>query len=198
MKKYSHSRQYGARLINWRVVVISAVLLWCAVAGSYSSEDKVFVQEQKVFMKPIVVEVKKEVVKVVVKKDSKATIEEKIQLHFPINWQDFIQIAHAESQMNPKAVGYNCYYSGGKATTTRIKGGSKACKVADRALFHSLDCGLMQMNTKAKKCDEKDVDIQYIDDHLTRAAELSRMQGKCAWYGYAKWEKECRIRLVQQ
>jgi len=176
MKKYNHSRSYGSRIINWRTLVMSISILACLVLANYGNEDKVYVAEipqQEAFLVPVVVE-------------PKPTIEDKIKQYFPRSWPKFIQIAHAESRMDPEAVGYNCYYYHGVATTTKIKGGSRACKPKDRPLAHSLDCGLMQLNTKAKECPDED-----LDTHLARAAELSKTQGPCGWFGYEHYRKEC-------
>ena len=154
--------------MNWRVAVISATILWCAIAGSHADRDEVYVREPEVFMVPVVVEHPED-----------ESIETKIRKHFPRSHKTMIAIAKAESGMNPKAVGYNCYYSNGVATTTPIKGGSMACKVADRHLAWSRDCGILQMNTTAKSCPK-----ETIDEHLTRAAELSRKQDLTAWVAY--------------
>lgn len=182
-KKISHKYKYGGRVLNWRVVVIVATILFCLVAGSHVDDDNTYVREpdeMAVFMTATVVDHPED-----------ESVETKIRKYFPKHWRDFIQIAHAESQMKVDAVGYNCYYYHGKATTTPIKGGSKACKKEDRSLAWSLDCGLMQLNTLSKKCPKRDSSEEYLDEHLKVAAQLSREQGKCAWYGYAKWEQEC-------
>lgn len=145
--------------------------------------------KEEVFMQPVVV-------------TPEPTLEDKIRQHFPNHWADFIQIAHAESSMQPEAVGYNCWYNGkaiynkdGKlqhATGTvvypsKVKDSySTSCKVPHRKYAWSLDCGLMQLNTKAKECPKED-----LDTHLARAAKLSKEQGKCAWFGYKNYKKEC-------
>lgn len=164
------------KLKNWRVWVLSFTVLACLTTSHYSNIDDTYVAEvsdQEAFMVPVIV-------------TPSPTIEDKIKQYFPRSWRNFIQIAHAESKMNPEAVGYNCYYYHGVATTTPIKGGSKACKPKDRHLAHSLDCGLLQINTKAKQCPKED-----LDTHLARAAELSKKQGECGWFGYKNYHKEC-------
>lgn len=144
-------------IFTWRVAVLSGVVLWCAVMGSHVNDDNTYQREPEVFMKPVVVENKQE------------TIETKIRHYFPKSWKTMIAVAHAESQMNPNAVGYNCIYNGV----------SKACKPEDRHKAWSLDCGLLQLNTKAKQCPN-----ETIDEHLKRASELSRVQGLEAWVAY--------------
>lgn len=161
----SHKYKTGRRIMNWRVGVLSIGILWCAVVGSYADKDNVYVREPQVFLAPVIVEHPKD-----------ESIETKIRKHFPRSHKTVIAIAKAESNMKIDAVGYNCYYSGGKATTTPIKGGSKACKVEDRHLAWSRDCGILQINTTAKVCPK-----ETIDEHLARGAELSRIQGLDAW-----------------
>lgn len=157
--------------MNWRVGVLSLGILWCAVVGSYADRDEVYVRESQ----PVAVYM----TATVVDHPQDESIETKIRKYFPRHGTTMIAIAHAESGMNMNAVGYNCYYSGGKATTTPIKGGSKACKVEDRHLAWSRDCGILQMNTTAKSCPKETV-----DEHLKRAADLSRKQGLQAWVAY--------------
>lgn len=163
----SHKYKTGRRVINWRTLVISTTLLWCAVAGSYADRDELYVKEQDVFMKPVVVV-------------PEPTIEDKIRFYFPRNGNTMIAIAHAESGMKMESKGYNCYYSNGVATTTKIKGGSKACKVADRHLAHSVDCYILQDNQNSTTCLEN----KNIDEHLKEMAELSKVCGLDCWWAY--------------
>lgn len=167
MKK-THKYKHGSRLKNPYTIVFSTAIfcLWLMSEGNHY--DDTYVREPDPVMKPVVVEVKKV-----------ESIEDKIMHYFPRNGKTMIAVAKAESHMNPNAVGYNCYYYQGKATTTPIKGGSKACKVEDRHLAWSRDCGILQLNTKAKSCPK-----ETIDEHLQRAADLSRQQGLDAWVAY--------------
>lgn len=163
--RYSHK---GIDLLNWRIWVLVATVLFCLMLSHYGNVDNTYTREPDVFMKPVIVE-----------NPQDESIETKIRKYFPRNWKTMIAVAHAESQMNPNAVGYNCYYYHGKATTTPIKGGSKSCKVEDRHLSWSKDCGLLQLNTRAKVCPK-----ETIDQHLERAATLSRTQGLEAWQAH--------------
>lgn len=162
--RYSHK---GIDLLNWRIWVLVATILFCFIASHYGNKDNTYVAEREVsvYMTATVVDHPED-----------ESIETKIRKYFPRSHKTIIAIAKAESQMNPKAVGYNCFYYQGKATTTPIKGGSKSCKVEDRKLAWSRDCGLLQLNTTAKSCPKETV-----DQHLQRAAELSRVQGLQAW-----------------
>lgn len=145
------------------------------------NEDMIYVREQEVYLKPVVVNHPED-----------ESIETKIRQHFPRSHKTMIAIAHAESNMNPNATGYNCYYYKGKATTTKIVGGSKACKVEDRHMAWSLDCGLLQLhNGKGNKQCPKET----VDQHLKRAAELSRVQGLEAWVTY--WNGSHKKYLAQ-
>lgn len=180
------------KLKNWRIWVLSFTVLACLTASHYSNIDDTYVAEvssEEAFMIPVVV-------------TPPPTIEDKIKQHFPRSWPNFIQIAHAESKMNPNAIGYNCWYNSksiynqeGKlehATGTVVYASkvedsfSTSCKPPHRKYAWSLDCGLMQLNTKAKQCPKED-----LDTHLARAAELSKKQGECGWFGYKNYYKEC-------
>lgn len=154
-------------IFTWRVGVLSATILWCAIAGSYSNEDNTYTVEKQI------VATSTPVIKKVL------TTEDKIKEYFPRSYKTMIAVAHAESSMNPNAVGYNCYYYKGKATNTPVKGGSKACKVEDRNFAWSYDCGLLQVNNGKKECPK-----ETIEEHLQRAADLSRVQGLEAWVTY--------------
>jgi len=174
----SHKYIYGGRVMNWRTLVLSVGILWCAVVGSHADRDDTYVREPQAFMIPVVV-------------TPEPTIEDKIRHYFPKNGTTMIAIAKAESSMNHEAIGYNCYYYKGKATTTPIKGGSKACKVEDRKLAWSRDCGILQINTTAKSCPD-----ETIDEHLKRAADLSRVQGLSAWVTH--WRGDYKKHLANK
>lgn len=125
-------------------------------------------KEESAFMVPIIVA-------------PEPTVEDKIKEYFPRNWKTMIAIAHAESGVSMDAIGYNCYYYHGKATTTPIKGGSRACEVKDRHLANSVDCFVLQKNYPGRKTCPEGVTI---DMHLRESAELSREQGLGAWVTY--------------
>ena len=179
MKK-SHKYKYGGRVFNWRTAVLSLTIFFCAVLSHYGNKDNVYVAEktQDVFMKPVVVD-----------NPQDESIETKIRKYFPRSHKTVIAIAYAESGMSMDAVGYNCYYYHGKATTTPIKGGSKACKVSDRHLAWSTDCFVLQDNQpKGVKTCPKDVTV---DEHLQEMAELSKTCGLRCWSAYnnGTWKK---------
>ena len=170
-KKYSHSRQYGSRI---NPVTISIALLLATICYIIPTDygTEVYMQPNDLMLKEKVVETRL----------TKSDIENKIRAYFPRSYADMIPIAYAESRMNPKAVGYNCYYNKDETIvySTKVKGShSTGCKPSHRKYSWSLDCGLMQMNTKAKTCP-----VETIDEHLQRAANLSRVQGKEAWVAY--------------
>lgn len=162
--RYSHN---PIDLLNWRIWVLVATIVFCLLLSHYGNKDNTYIAEREVsvFMTAKVVDHPED-----------ESIETKIRKYFPKSHKTIIAIAKAESHMNPNAVGYNCYYYQGKATTTPIKGGSRSCNVEDRHLAWSKDCGLLQINTKSKTCPK-----ETIDEHLKRAADLSRVQGLNAW-----------------
>jgi len=171
MKRYNHSYNYGKRL-NWRTIILSATIVFCAVLGSHVDDDNVYVRkpgEDQMFMKPIVVE-------------PEPTLEDKIREYFPRNWRTMIAVAHAESQMSMEATGYNCWYVGAKVYAQKVQGAvSKACLPKDRAKAWSVDCFLLQKNYPGRKTCPDGVTI---DMHLKEVADLSRAQGLSAWVTY--------------
>lgn len=184
MKKYSHSRQYGNRVTNpYTIIFSTAILCIWLISGNDYEDTYVAEKKAEVFMKPVVVEVKKEVVKVAVKKDSKATIEEKIRLHFPRNADVMVAIAYAESGMSMTAKGYNCFYNNDKTKVyrERVKGSySAACLPEDRVYAHSADCYVLQDNKKGTTCPQGVT----VDQHLKEMAELSKVCGLDCWWAY--------------
>lgn len=168
MKKYSHSRVYGKRVNPLSVSIAVAIALFIYILPTGNPDDLSFMREN-ISHKAILVEKPK-------------TIEEKIKDNFPRNWKTMIAVAHAESRMNPNAVGYNCYYDKNETTvyTTKVKGShSTACKKEHRKYAWSVDCGVLQLNTLGKVCPK-----ETIDQHLQRGALLSKVQGLNAWVTY--------------
>lgn len=171
MKKYSHSRHYGNRILNWRTVILSVSILACVVMSNYGNQDKIYVAEKSelTFLVPVIVE-------------PEPTIEDKIRQYFPKSWKTMIAIAHAESHMDMEAVGYNCFYNKNETVVyeTRVKGShSAACKPSHRKYAHSVDCFALQRNYKGKICPDVSV-----DEHLEDVAKLSKVQGFKAWAAY--------------
>ena len=190
MKNKSHAYRNGGRL-NIRVFfVVTSMFVLVYLLPHYAQKyDNSYINEAYLQEKIQIaaVEAKKAALSLECKNKgahvendtcaySKAEIEARIAHYFPKNKTHMIAIAKAESQLSLNAKGYNCYYYQGKATTTPIKYGGKACQVKDRHLAFSYDCGLMQMNQKSKICPK-----ETLDEHLARAAALSRIQGKQAW-----------------
>lgn len=89
-------------------------------------------------------------------------------------------IFKAESGFNEKAVGYNCRYPVvGKDGVTRMK--SMACKVQDRHLAWSVDCGIAQINHKGKYCPVESLTFEY---SIAKAKYILDTQGLNAWMVY--------------
>ena len=170
MKKYSRSYNYGKR-INPVSIGISLVIafIWCT-SGEYDDTYVADHKEDNVFMKPVVVE-----------NIQDESVETKIRKYFPKNADVMVAIAKAESGMNMNAKGYNCYYSKGVATTTKIVGGSKACLVKDRSLAWSVDCYILQDN---RGKGSKDCPSITVDEHLAKMAALSKICGLDCWWAY--------------
>jgi len=171
MKKRSHKYKHGGRVATPYTFIFSATILVLWMISEVNHYDDTYVREneQQVFLTPIVVDHPED-----------ESIETKIRKYFPRSHVTMIAIANAESGMNHNAIGYNCYYKDGVATTTKIKGGSRACKIEDRHLAWSVDCGVLQKNYVGRKtCPNVP-----IDQHLKEVAELSKVQGLGAWVVY--------------
>lgn len=111
------------------------------------------------------------------------TIEDKIMQYFPRNGKIMIAIAHAESNMNNDAKGYNCYYNSDNTIVymEKVKGShSGVCKKHHRVYAWSVDCFVLQKNYKGKECPTGVT----LDQHLQEVADLSRAQGLEAWSSY--------------
>lgn len=163
----NHKYRYGGRVANWRTGVLSLTILMCAMLSYYGNQDNTYTREHK---------------EVVASKTVHAsTTEEKIAYYFPKHKATMIAVAKAESHMNMNAVGYNCFYYQGKATTTPIKGGSKSCNVEDRKLAHSVDCFVLQKNYPGRKSCPKGVTLE---KHLEEVSRLSKLQGLESWSSY--------------
>ena len=172
MKKYSHSRKYGNRITNPYTLIFSTAIFCIWLMSENNHYDNTYVREPDVYMKPVVVEVKKV-----------ESIEDKIMHYFPRNGKTMIAVAHAESGMDMNAKGWNCYYNADETIvySTRVKGAhSGACKKEHRSFAWSVDCFLLQRNYKGQECP---YDIT-LDDHLKDVAELSKVQGLSAWVSY--------------
>ena len=165
----NHKYKSGRRVMNWRVGVLSIGILLCAVVGSYSSKDNVYVREQDVFMKPVVV-------------IPEQTTEDKIKEYFPKSYKTMIAIAKAESGLNNNVVNYNCWYdSKGNISTKYIKNGGKSCRVEDRKYSFGVDCFILQAHYKGSKTCPDGVTI---DMHLREMAELSKSRGFQPWVSF--------------
>ena len=156
------SHQYKGNRINPLSVTISLVIALLWLASGQSHQDNTYTAQQ-----PIV--------------KASSTIE-KITHYFPKSHNTIIAIAHAESNMNPQAQNWNCYYNKTNTIvyTSRVKGShSTACKKDHRKYAWSTDCGILQVNYKGKICPTKT-----IDEHLQEASTLSKHQGLKAWTAY--------------
>lgn len=168
----SHKYKVGGRVLNWRVAVLSATILWCAVVGSHVDDDNTYVREPSevaVFMTATVVEHPED-----------ESVETKIRKYFPRSHKTMVAVAYAESNLNHDAMNWNCYYYHGKATTTPIKGGSRSCDKKDRSLSWSIDCGVLMKNYIGKKTCPK----VSVDEHLQEMAELSKKRGFQPWSAF--------------
>lgn len=87
-------------------------------------------------------------------------------------------IIKAESSGNPKAVGYNCYYTkNGTVHETRVQGAySTFCKKGHEKYAWSVDCGKVQRNFPGRKtCPE------YAFDPEWSVAEMKRLHNERGW-----------------
>lgn len=170
--KRTYYKEFGAL-----ITILFVLFIWFLT--SLSKRDMVYVREEVIeavtaTTTSSTIEIEEETKEI--------TIEEKIKQYFPRSYPTMIAIAHAESGMNHKAVGYNCYYNHDETIVyeERVKGShSRACKKGHEKYAWSVDCGVLQRNVKGKECPEVS-----LDEHLKEVSELSKVQGLEAWWAY--------------
>lgn len=93
---------------------------------------------------------------------------------YSIDSSTMLSIARAESELNPNAVNYNCFYNDS----------SKPCDKKDRKNAWSVDCGIFQINHKGNKCPLYLFDI---DINISQAINLYFIRG------FQPWKSSLRI-----
>lgn len=78
------------------------------------------------------------------------SIEDCIAWYFPEDPRTAIAVFRAESQLKPRAIGYNCTY--GQRVTY--------CQVKDRPRAISFDCGIAQIHSYDGVCKEEMFDLE--------------------------------------
>jgi hypothetical protein len=110
------------------------------------------------------------------------SVESCIKDVFKGNFKVAVAVAKAETggSLPVHEIGYNCYYYQGIATTTPIKGGSQSCKVADRHLSWSRDCGIFQVNDYYHKgaCE------MTVEENVKYAYSMYQKGGWTQWAAY--------------
>lgn len=76
-----------------------------------------------------------------------------------------------ESGLRLDAINWNCRY----------EGKSKSCKIEDRHLAWSVDCGIGQTNVKGKVCPAK---LLTLDGNMEQIEKIYKSQGLSAWVSY--------------
>ena len=119
-------------------------------------------------------EVKKKAVQ-----STKSDIKELISKHFTgEDAKVAYAIIKAESSGNPRAVGYNCFYTkDGTVHEERVKGAiSTFCKQGHEKYSWSIDCGKIQRNFPGKReCPE------YAFDPEWSIAEMKKLHNERGW-----------------
>ena len=100
------------------------------------------------------------------------SVEKCITKYFPEDPKLAIAVFKAESQLNPRSIGYNCRY-GDKVTT---------CKVSDRALALTKDYGIAQINQANYQGNKED--LLDTETNLKVARKVYDEQTWRAWYVY--------------
>ena len=107
----------------------------------------------------------------------KVSVEACITKYFPENPKLAKAVFTAESQLDPKQIGYNCRYNK-TATTTYVT----VCKKEDIAKAISKDCGLAQINEQNYKGDKND--LLDLETNMKVARLVYEEQTWRAWYVY--------------
>lgn len=108
----------------------------------------------------------------------KLEIVRKIAQQFPTHQTIMVSIALEESRLNPKAIGYNCFYKGNVVYKERVSGAvSKACQPEHKSFAWSKDGGLLQIHQPTAK-------DMTVDGNLASAKQKFDTQGLSAWSAY--------------
>lgn len=107
----------------------------------------------------------------------KVSVEACITKYFPDDPKVAKAVFTAESQLDPKQIGYNCRYNK-TATTTYVT----VCKKGDRDLAISKDYGLAQINEQNYKGDKSD--LFDVETNMKVARIVYESQGWRGWYVY--------------
>lgn len=159
------------KFLNWRIWAISSTLFFCLIASSYGNAERVYVADKpqvEAFLVPVVVE-------------PEETIEQKFKRHFPRSYKTMLAIAKAESNLQEKAINWNCYYNDDMSIVyeTRVKGShGAACKKEHRKYSFGVDCFILQAHYPGRKSCPKDVTL---DQHLEEMAELTKKRSFQPW-----------------
>lgn len=168
--RYSHN---PISLINWRIWVLVATIVFCLLLSHYGNLDNTYVAEREVsvYMTATVVDHPED-----------ESIETKIRKYFPRSHKTMIAIAKAESGLSNKAINYNCWYDkDGNISNTYIKGGGRSCKKEDRKYAFGVDCFVLQAHYPGRKTCPTGITI---DQHLQEMAELSKKRSFQPWSAY--------------
>jgi hypothetical protein len=84
-----------------------------------------------------------------------AQIRATICTYFGDNCRMATAIFTAESGLNPRSMGWNCYYTNAQGRY------SASCKPGDRNLAWSVDCGIAQLNFRGQVCPEEAFDYRW-------------------------------------
>lgn len=93
----------------------------------------------------------------------KISLAKEIINTFPEHPEIALAIMLQESNLNPKATGYNCFYDqDGIVHKNRVPGSySTHCKPNDRVYAWSVDCGITQINHIGKFCPDQLLDVAH-------------------------------------
>lgn len=115
------------------------------------------------------------------------TIQEQITDVLP---KVFLKICKAESECNPRAMNWNCYYPDPTpADPKHMK--SRACDKPDRLRAWSVDCGLFQINAKGTECPLILFDIKV---NISKTVALYDARGLDPWQAsLAVWTSKSSV-----
>jgi hypothetical protein len=172
--------------MNIKKIIIALVfILGCLLINPWANQ----ISDKAKEVEPII-EVQKEIP---VKDISKVDIVKQIANTFPENKEVMVAIALEESALNPKAIGYNCYYKlGGDTIDSLTKNKidlnsisktkqtgyvSTFCRKEHRDMAWSTDGGIMGIHKATTHEMSVNVNIQ-------KAREIYNTQGINAWSSY--------------
>ncbi len=158
--------------------LIMFVYSQCALSHSATEETKRFMELTKMFG-PVAITHAEEQETIVLDPTPDTILARQLTRElFKKDAKVMFAVFKAESGLNPKAKGWNCKYVDSKGNKY-----SAACRVEDRYLAYSVDCGIAQNNFPGQECPEYSLDTEW---SIREAHRKYSSRGFSPWVAWQK------------